>query len=416
MPYDFPTFDDRLKKVRDALGVVLSPADWASARAQQERPADAGAALPLGRPVQSNATSTVFESVHPPPLMDPQLRNVDASGAPVAPATPSRYTLTQQSPVRPEAEIAAARAAANPLPLAQTAQARVGAAPGAADGMADLIRQRFAQPMKTAAEVMGKSPLEQYAAQNSFRAASGNVPAGVTRQEREFKMRSAEFDTNQRGADLNAMTQAEGVLRGRDKMAMSQREAGATQGYFSGSDDAAIAIAARSGASPDALFNMAQMAEQRKHATTAEANRKPYETKFHGRDAVVSNGNVQFAEREQKNDPYSSVGKLRADLARARARGDAEEAADLEAALAMELTPILTRSQENDNLLAVMKGSPLPHQAPRSARKAEGATATPEAAPGKNGELSGIDQQALAWANANPNDPRAAQIRQRLAK
>lgn len=30
--------------------------------------------------------------------------------------------------------------------------------------------------------------------------------------------------------------------------------------------------------------------------------------------------------------------------------------------------------------------------------------------------LSGVDKQALEWANANPNDPRAAQIKQRLGK
>jgi len=29
-------------------------------------------------------------------------------------------------------------------------------------------------------------------------------------------------------------------------------------------------------------------------------------------------------------------------------------------------------------------------------------------------ELSGQDQQALTWANSNPTDPRAAQIKQRL--
>jgi hypothetical protein len=33
---------------------------------------------------------------------------------------------------------------------------------------------------------------------------------------------------------------------------------------------------------------------------------------------------------------------------------------------------------------------------------------------GKAAAVTGVDQQALEWANANPNDPRAAQIKQRL--
>lgn len=40
-------------------------------------------------------------------------------------------------------------------------------------------------------------------------------------------------------------------------------------------------------------------------------------------------------------------------------------------------------------------------------------TPTPAAAPAPAG-LSGADAQALAWANANPSDPRAAQIKRRL--
>lgn len=44
---------------------------------------------------------------------------------------------------------------------------------------------------------------------------------------------------------------------------------------------------------------------------------------------------------------------------------------------------------------------------------------TPGTKPSKSAEkqqLSAQDQQALAWANANPNDPRAAEIKQRLRK
>jgi hypothetical protein len=33
-----------------------------------------------------------------------------------------------------------------------------------------------------------------------------------------------------------------------------------------------------------------------------------------------------------------------------------------------------------------------------------------------NQQLSAQDQEALAWANANPNDPRSAQIKQRLGR
>jgi hypothetical protein len=33
-----------------------------------------------------------------------------------------------------------------------------------------------------------------------------------------------------------------------------------------------------------------------------------------------------------------------------------------------------------------------------------------------NAQLTPQDQEALAWANANPNDPRSAQIKQRLGR
>jgi hypothetical protein len=33
-----------------------------------------------------------------------------------------------------------------------------------------------------------------------------------------------------------------------------------------------------------------------------------------------------------------------------------------------------------------------------------------------NQQLSAQDQEALSWANANPNDPRSAQIKQRLGR
>ena len=40
--------------------------------------------------------------------------------------------------------------------------------------------------------------------------------------------------------------------------------------------------------------------------------------------------------------------------------------------------------------------------------------ATPAASAASATSLRPIDQKALAWANANPNDPRAAAIKQRL--
>ena len=42
------------------------------------------------------------------------------------------------------------------------------------------------------------------------------------------------------------------------------------------------------------------------------------------------------------------------------------------------------------------------------------ATPPPNIKPPEKSKLSPVDQQALDWANANPTDPRAAKIKQKL--
>jgi hypothetical protein len=280
--------NDQRDLLRQNLGVGLSPAERALARAQ-DRPTDAGKPLPLGREVADSPVPGLFESVGTPALN---------SGLPRA--EPSRFTLVQTTPARSPAEIAAARAAAvgpdDPYGAhAAAVRARGGALPpaGAPTGAASLPPRPTAQEMIDAASAalgqtfkpdgsingqqstylpggtqvrppgVGASPLEAWNASHAF-ATSMERPPDLLSAETAYRAGLAKFDRGQQSADLRD-TEAMAALN------RTQANDAAVQGYFSAGHDAAIAAAARGGASAETLLNLAHLADERQRVARQDA-------------------------------------------------------------------------------------------------------------------------------------------------
>ena len=190
--------------------------------------------------------------------------------------------------------------------------------------------------------------------------------------------------------------------------------------WADGSAAAQVQRAAAGGADAPTLQQLSAMAENLAQAQQRTQPRPgPMETTFGGVPAVVANGNVQFI--PQPKPPAAPRG-LAVEIQQLRtAQQQAQAAGDQDLADALE-TAIVTKSTGADDISLMQLnasrrarrnppgGNPPPPPSP------DDKAPTPTKAPGAptGAKLSPADQQALDWANANPTDPRAKRIKDKL--
>lgn len=420
------SYDERLQLTRGRLGIAQTPAERA-ARGVNFPGQNGTAGTP---PLPPAALSAMAEAA--PPLSGP---------APTVPGQPpaalSAMPTAQPMPPAAQPLPASARAPA-PRPAAPAMQLPPGMTLNpAAFNYGRLSEARTDVPLYTEARPAGLMPP----------APATLLPTGNPQARRALLQ--AQFPNASR-SDLNALSNLATVrpeifnqaVSGTrlDPAAAGRREAGeilglagqqqqleagaqttriqrseaerraagdtATANFFTRGEDAALRAAARAGAPAATLFEMASLAEQRKRAEASQP-KAPYETTINGRPAVVTNGNVIFADNDPRRErPAQPDGQPQVsnDGKFYWKNGAWERIPEPRPDAPLTMQDIIAAQ-------AVANNPALAAAAEANRRKRTAATAA-EAAPAAAG--SDQNKAALDWARANPNDPRAAAILKKL--
>lgn len=326
---DIPSFEDRLASVRDTIGIGLSPVDRARQSMTLLSP-KLGATPPPAAP--GNGTNASNRTNGMPSAADANARLV---------ANPAAYNYGRLAAPRSDlpamvtADDARAAAGRGVSPAAGVpgidVNSYVGsryAQPGATAAQPAAMRDASGQPMGAAPTVLpvGNPTARDAMLRTEFPHASGrdltalgnyafnrpdafNASMGGTRLDPiNADLKQAQLAQEQaRATHANTLS-----LDASDARARTATNDSATQDFFSGdAENAALAAAAKHGASATTLVDLARLAQERSGRAAAlkqqgderaqiEKDKTPYETDFGGRKAVVHNGNVTFEEPADK--------------------------------------------------------------------------------------------------------------------
>lgn len=430
--FDMPSYEDRLATVRDRIGAALSPADRAQQSLTMLSPKMA-AAPALNGTNGANATNATNAA--------PTAADATAGLVP----NPAAYNYGRLS--SPRSDLPAMVA-----PDAAAASARLGTPASAPVGGIDVnsyAGSRYAQPAPptpgagtllpagnpTARDAMLRTEFPHAA--NRDLVALGNYAYN----------RPADFNASMAGTRLDPMNvdMKMGQLAAERARATHEdaltatttdqhaRELGndkATQDFFSGgagdAEQAALAAAAKHGASASTLVDLAKMAQERagRAATlkqqaderaAVEKDKKPYESEFGGRKAVVHNGNVTFEEPADKGmfpEP-KIVTNEHGKFMQSGANQPWQQVHD-DSKPVSESVWLMAGRKADEYLPYVEDFKKIQAAKAAGAKPAAGGAAAAPAGAAAAAVTTPEDKEALSWLQANPNHKSAGVVRAKL--
>jgi hypothetical protein len=385
------TFTDRLAQARERLGIALDPAERAT-RAGREpgaafaqvtgpdpyagEPAGFRPAGMIANPVATNfgrlaqARTDVPRFIAPedmPAGVSPGDAAARAGGIDVRSYVGSRYAQPQAQTMGLGPDGQPSR---SPLPVGN---------PSARDA---ILRSSFPQASRSELFSLGAMA---YNRPDEFNAATGGkfdpavarARAGMDAAKDALDLASKAQSMRLGGeqAAVSMATQMQGADISAEEASRRAQGDMAAQSYFANSDDPEIATLARNGAPSAQLFDLANLARQRAQDAAAAAAKVPTQTSFYGRPAVVTNGNVQFADRpEPRPGSPTNFAKLRAERAALLAAGDTAGVAEYDKLIAMETQP---RPTTLETMMAFSAAQGRPAAAPVTPRPTPAAAGNP---------------------------------------
>lgn len=425
------SFTDRLNTARERLGIALDPAARA-ARSGRE----AGAVLDVGgRSYAQPADGTIMINDK---VVTPDMSRLQGYGFTGREATPDQVAVglarsaamnapatDPNAPAEPAAPVAMPRPAGN-FTAAQ-AMSRTGLGPdgkpsrsvlpvGNLPARDAMLRAAFPNASRRELQGLGDFAYYQPEAFNAATAGSSLDPsvASARAMQAEVSLASTLQDMNfkREQQPLALASQRLGMQGTAQGMQISAEEAArraatdkAAQGFFAANEDPAISAAAKAGAPAATLFDMASVARQRADEARRIEMSKPKETTLLGRQAVVTNGNVQFA-NEPKEPALTQLARLRAERAQALTAGDAEGVQIYDRAIENEVS-------RPTNFIESAMNRGAGAQTPAAAKPAPAKPAAPAKA-----AAPAVDKMAQAreWLAKNPDHPLAAGVRKKLGQ